>query len=43
MRNDGRRDIFTTAVSVLERKNGVGTALINAAMNALEEESTKWH
>ncbi|NLT01206.1 MAG: GNAT family N-acetyltransferase [Acholeplasmataceae bacterium] len=37
--NDGRRGyIHHTAVSVLERKNGVGTALINAAMNALERE-----
>lgn len=37
--NDGRRGyIHHTAVSVLERKNGVGTALINAAMNALDRE-----
>jgi len=37
--NDGRRGyIHHTAVSVLERKNGVGTALVNAAVNALKSE-----
>ena len=37
--NDGRRGyIHHTAVSILERKNGVGTALVNAAMNALKRE-----
>ncbi|MDQ2088273.1 GNAT family N-acetyltransferase [Herbivorax sp. ANBcel31] len=37
--NDGRRGyIHHTAVSVLERKNGVGTALVDAAVNALKIE-----
>ena len=37
--NDGRRGyIHHTAVSVSERKNGVGTALVNAAVNALRSE-----
>lgn len=37
--NDGRRGyIHHTAVSVSERKNGVGTALVNAAINTLKSE-----
>jgi len=37
--NDGRRGyIHHTAVSVVERKNGVGTALVDAAVNALKNE-----
>lgn len=37
--NDGRRGyIHHTAVSVLERKKGVGTALVDAAVNALKKE-----
>ena len=37
--DDGRRGyIHHTAVSVLERKNGVGTALVDAAVNALKYE-----
>lgn len=35
--NDGRRGyIHHTAVSVSERRSGVGTALVDAAMNALK-------
>lgn len=37
--NDGRRGyIHHAAVSVLERNKGVGTALVNAAVNALKNE-----
>lgn len=37
--NDGRRGyIHHTAVSVSERKRGVGTALVDAALNALKRE-----
>jgi len=37
--NDGRRGyIHHTAVSVSERRSGVGTALVDAAMNALKSE-----
>ena len=37
--NDGRRGyIHHTAVSVVERKNGVGRALVDAAVNALKNE-----
>lgn len=37
--NDGRRGyIHHTAVSVSERKRGVGTALVDAAVNALKRE-----
>lgn len=37
--NDGRRGyIHHTAVAVSERKSGVGTALVNAAMDALKSE-----
>lgn len=37
--NDGRRGyIHHTAVSVSERRNGVGTALVDAAVKALKRE-----
>lgn len=37
--HDGRRGfIHHTAVAVNERKSGIGTALVEAAMQALEEE-----
>ena len=41
--NDGRRGyIHHTAVAISERNNGVGTALVNAALDALhKEEITK--
>lgn len=37
--HDGRRGyIYHTAVAVSERKQGIGSALVNAAFTALEEE-----
>ena len=43
--NDGRRGfIYHAAVSPEERNNGVGSALVEAALNALKKKGlTKWH